>query len=205
MMSDRQQQGVFNAGQGTMQSEVRQHGVREDSLRGEGVSLVDRPRHRQLSCETCSLRLEPNQNRVQCSACRFWIHERCVERLKFGTSFQATMCLICKQKAVRMIRVVDTVESSQGQRWDQDEWFERLLVAVRVGSSYAISNNTDLNKLELFMANALVNGLQYQQEQSEHDQAAGDEGDQSVGTEQASERATPIARPGFLPRPGFFA
>ena len=70
------------------------------------------------------------------------------------------MCLICKQKAVRMIRVVDSVEISQGQRWDQDEWFDKLLVAVRVGSSYAISNNTDLNTLELFMANALVNGMQ---------------------------------------------
>ena len=157
-MSDRQQ-GGFYASQGTMQSEVRQHGVREDSLRGEGVSLVDRPRHRQLSCETCSLRLEPNQNRVQCSACSFWIHERCVERLKIGTSFQANMCLTCKQKAVRMIRVVDSVELSQGLRWDQDEWFEKVLVAVRVGSSYAISNNIDLNKLEFFMVNALVNGL----------------------------------------------
>ena len=162
MMSDRQQQRVSNAGQGTMQSEVRQHGVREDSLRGEGVSLVDRPRHRQLSCETCSLRLGPNQNRLQCSACRFSIHERCVERLKVGTSFQATMCLICKQKVVRMIRVVDSVDLSQGQRWDQDEWFEKLLVAVRVGSSYAVSDNTDLNKLEILMVRALVTGIYYQ-------------------------------------------
>ena len=71
------------------------------------------------------------------------------------------MCLICKQKAVRMIRVVDSVEISQGRRWDQHEWFEKMLVAVRVGSSYAISNNTDLNKLDLFMVNALVNGLPY--------------------------------------------
>ena len=102
-----------------------------------------------------------------------------------------------------MIRTVDAVEMSQGRQWDQDDWFDKLLVAVQVGSSYAISNNTDLNKLDLFMVNALRNGLQYQREQSESGQAADDEGDQSVGTEQASERATPIARPGLLPRPGF--
>ena len=113
------------------------------------------------------------------------------------------MCLTCKQKAVRMIRVVDSVELSQGLRWDQDEWFEKVLVAVRVGSSYAVSNNTDLNKLELFMVRALVNGLYYQREQSEHDQAEGDEGDQSVGTERASERAMPITTPRVLPRPSF--
>ena len=148
-MRDRQQ-GGFYASQGTMQSEVRQHGVREDSLRGEGVSLVDRPRHRQISCETCALRLEPNQNRVQCSACNFWIHERCVERLKVGTGFQANMCLTCKQKATRMFRVASAVEISQGRTWDQDAWFDDLLVAVQFGTSYAVSSNTD---------RAVVNGL----------------------------------------------
>ena len=112
------------------------------------------------------------------------------------------MSLICKQKATRMIRAANAVERSQGRAWDQNDWFEKLLVAVEVGSSYAVSSNTDLNKLDLFIVSALVNGLQYQQEQSESGQAEGDEGDQSVGTEQASGQATPIARPGFLPDDG---
>ena len=114
-MSDGQQQGASSASRGTQLLEVRQHGLRENSLREEGGSYVDRPRHRQISCETCCLRLKPNQNRVQCSACRLWIHEMCVERLKFGTRYQATMCLTCKQKATRMIRAANAVERSHGR------------------------------------------------------------------------------------------
>ena len=201
-MSDDQQYGASGADRDPQLSEVRPRGLRVDSLREEGGSHADRPRHRQLSCETCCLRLDPNQNRTQCSGCRLWIHDTCTERLKFGTRYQATMCLTCKQKATRMIRVANAVELSQGREWDQDGWFDRLLVAVEVGSSYAVSSNTDLNKLDLFIVSALVNGLQYQQEQSESGQAEGDEGDQSVGTEQASGQATPIARPGCLPDVG---
>ena len=59
-----------------------------------------------------------------------------------------------------MTRVANAVELSQGREWDQNDWFDTLLVAVAVGSSYAVSSNTDLNKLDLFMVNALVNGLQ---------------------------------------------
>ena len=198
-MSDEQQHGDSGVDRGLQLLEVRPRGLRVDSLREEGGSHADRPRHRQISCETCCLRLEPNQNRVRCSACRLYIHDTCIERLKFGTRYQATMCLTCKQKATRLIRVANAVELSQGREWDQDVWFDNLLVAVQVGSSYAVSSNKDLNKLDLFMVNALVNGLSYRQESSEVDQAEGDSGDQSVGTEQASGQPTPIARPGFYP------
>ena len=180
-MSDEQQQGDSGVDRGLQLSEVRPHGLRVDSLREEGGSHVDRPRHRQMTCETCCLRFETYQKRVRCSGCMLWVHDTCVERLKFGTRYQATMCLICKQKATRLLRVANAVELSQGREWDQDEWFDRLIVAVGVGSSYAVSSNKDLNKLDLFMVNALVNGLPYRQEQSETDQADGDGGDQSVG------------------------
>ena len=84
-MSDEQQHGDSGVDRGLQLSEVRPRGLRVDSLREEGGSHADRPRHRQMSCETCCLRLEPNQNRVRCSACRLYIHDTCIERLKFGT------------------------------------------------------------------------------------------------------------------------
>ena len=79
-MSDEQQQGDSGVDRGTQLSEVRPHGLRVDSLREEGGSHVDRPRHRQISCETCCLRLESNQNRMRCSACRLYIHDTCIEK-----------------------------------------------------------------------------------------------------------------------------
>ena len=198
-MSDDQQYGASGADRDPQLSEVRPRGLRVDSLREEGGSHADRPRHRQLSCETCCLRLDPNQNRTQCSGCRLWIHDTCTERLKFGTRYQATMCLTCKQKATRMFRVANAVELSQGRVWDQDAWFDDLLVAVQFGTSYAVSSNTDLNQLELFMVRVVVNGLPYRQETSEGGDQAEDVGErQSDGTEQASGEPTPIARPDVL-------
>ena len=96
-----------------------------------------------------------------------------------------------------MFRVANAVELSQGRIWDQDAWFDDLLVAVQFGTSYAVSSNTDLNKLELFMVRAIVNGLPYRQESSEVDQAEDVGERQPGGTEQASGYPTPIARPGF--------
>ena len=198
VMSDEQQYGAPGADRDPRLSEVRPHGLRMDSLLEEGGPHADRPRHRQLSCETCCLRLDPNQNRTQCSGCRLWIHDACAERLKFGTRYQATMCLTCKQKATRMFRVANAVELSQGRIWDQDAWFDDLLVAVQFGTSYAVSSNKDLNQLELFMVRAVVNGLPYRQETSERDQAEDVGERQSDVTEQASGEPTPIARPAVL-------
>ena len=198
-MSDEQQYGVSGVDLDQQLSEVRTSGLQVNSLREEGGSHADRPRHRQLSCETCCLRLDLNQNRTQCSGCRLWIHDTCTERLKLGTRYQATMCLICQQKATRMFRVANAVELSQGRIWDQDAWFDDLLVAVQFGTSYAVSSNKDLNKLELFMVRVVVNGLPYRQETSEGDDQAEDVGErQSDGTEQASGEPTPIARPDVL-------
>ena len=46
-----------------------------------GASVADRPRQRQIGCETCGLSLEPHQARVRCNVCSLWIHEECIETL----------------------------------------------------------------------------------------------------------------------------
>ena len=97
-----------------------------------------------------------------------------------------------------MLRVANAVELSQGRMWDQDAWFDDLLVAVQFGTSYAVSSNKDLNELEMFMVRAVLNGLTYRQEMSERDQAEDVGERQSEVTEQASGEPTPIARPAAL-------
>ena len=109
------------------------------------------------------------------------------------------MCSTCKQKATRMFRVANAVELSQGRTWDQDAWFDDLLVAVQFGTSYAVSSKKDLNQLELFMVRVVVNGLPHRQETSEGCDQAEDVGErQSDVTEQASGEPTLIARPAAL-------
>ena len=93
----------------------------------EGDPQAGRPRLRQVGCETCCLRLEQYQRLLQCNGCRNWTHEECVEQLDIGTSWHADVCLTCKFRATRMLRVVSAVELSQGHVWNQDEWFVSLL------------------------------------------------------------------------------
>ena len=126
----RESQGV-SAGvgehQGPQHPEVRTRGVTTERYSEEGVPQAVRSRHRQISCETCCLRLEQYQRHWQCSGCRHWTHEGCTEQFDFGTKWHADMCLTCKQKATRMLRVVSAVELSRGHHWNQDEWFDILL------------------------------------------------------------------------------
>ena len=131
---------------------VRAKGVMSERSPEEGVPQVRRPRLRQVGCETCCLRLEQYQRLLQCHGRRNWIHEGCVEQLDIGTSWHADMCLTCKFKATRMLRVVSAVELSQGHSWNQDDWFVTLLNQLSEGSGYGASRNKDLNELEICMA-----------------------------------------------------
>ena len=77
---------------GPQPSDVRPRGLRAEPYSEEGGPQAGRPRHRQISCETCCLRLEPYQRRVQCSGCSLWTHEECTEQFDFGTKWHAEMC-----------------------------------------------------------------------------------------------------------------
>ena len=59
----------------------------------EGVPVAERPRHKQIGCETCGQSLEPHQRRVKCHMCCLWIHDECVETSHIGTKWNAEMCL----------------------------------------------------------------------------------------------------------------
>ena len=82
----------------------------------EGVSVADRPRQRQIGCETCGQSLEPYEDQVQCSVCDLWIHAGCVEVLSIGYSWRAEMCLACQQKSTRKLRVVKALERRRGSQ-----------------------------------------------------------------------------------------
>ena len=68
------------------------------------------------------------------------------------------VCLTCKFKVTRMLRVVSAVEFNRGHRWNQDEWFETLQHMLSVGIGYGVSRNKDKNELEFLMAKAIMNG-----------------------------------------------
>ena len=131
-------------------SEVRSRGLRAEPFSEEGGPQAGRSRHRQISCETCCLRLEPYQRRVQCSGCLHWTHEECTEQFDFGTKWHAEMCLSCQQRATRMLRVVSAVELRRGHHWNQDEWFDTLLNHLSNGTGYGVSRNKGLNALGFF-------------------------------------------------------
>ena len=160
--ADRESSGI-GAGMGDRQDpqpmNVRPRGLRAEPYSEEGGPQAERPRHRQISCETCCLSFEPYQRRVQCSGCSLWTHEECIEQLDFGTKWHAEMCLSCHQRATRMFRVVSAIELRRGHHWNQDEWFDDLLNHLVNGTGYGETRNKDLNKLELFMAKAVMNGL----------------------------------------------
>ena len=97
----------------------------------------------------------------QCSGCGNWTHQGCVEQLDIGTSWHAEMCLTCKHKATRWLRVVSAVESTQWYRWNEEDWFRAFLNQLQEGSRLGISLNQDLNALEIFMATAIEAGMNY--------------------------------------------
>ena len=92
----RESQGV-SAGIGEHQvpqpSEVSVRGLMTERYSEEGVPQAVRSRHRQISCETCCLRLEQYQRHWQCSGCRHWTHDGCTEQFDFGTKWHADMCV----------------------------------------------------------------------------------------------------------------
>ena len=104
----------------------------------EGVSVADRPRQRQVGCETCGQSLEPYEDKVRCSVCNLWIHVGCVEILSIGYSWRAEMCLACQQKSTRKRRVIKALELRRGSQWDGDQWFRDLQVNVRNNGEYGI-------------------------------------------------------------------
>ena len=98
---------------GSPQPEVRTGEVISERRPEEGASQAEGPRYKQVLCETCCLRLKRYQHLSQCNGCSSWTHRECVEQLDIGASWHAEMCLTCKHKAERMLRVVSAVESTQ--------------------------------------------------------------------------------------------
>ena len=76
----------------------------------EGVPVAERPRHKQIGCETCSQSFEPQQRRVKCHVCSLWIHDECVEILHIGSKWNAEMCLACQQRSTRKLRVISGID-----------------------------------------------------------------------------------------------
>ena len=50
----------------------------------DGVPVAERPRQKQIGCETCGQSLEPHQRRVKCHVCCLWIHDEYIETLHIG-------------------------------------------------------------------------------------------------------------------------
>ena len=90
----------------------------------EGVPVADRPRQKQIGCETCGQSLEPHQRRIKCHVCCLWMHDVCIETLQVGDKWNAEMCLACQQRLTRKLRVVKAIELRKGNRWDPDMWFK---------------------------------------------------------------------------------
>ena len=124
-----------------------------------GASVAERPRQRQIGCETCGQSLEPHQARVRCTVCSLWIHDECVETLSIGHSWRAEMCLACQQRSTRKLRVIKALELRRGNRWDADDWFQRFREDVRLGREFGVSRNRDLNELESTLARAILNDI----------------------------------------------
>ena len=98
---------------GSPHREVRARAVISERRAEEGASRPERPRYEDLLCETCCLRLERYQQVSHCRGCGNWTHQGCVEQLDIGASWHAEMCLTCKHKEARWLRVVSAVESIQ--------------------------------------------------------------------------------------------
>ena len=59
----------------------------------------------------------------------------------------------------RQLRAISALELQKGHHWDQDEWFEVFQELAAADIGYAISDNRDLNALEMKLANAIRSGL----------------------------------------------
>ena len=169
-------QSVMDAIRGHSQprSDRESEGVRQDAIlvrgvsplresRGplirEGVPLAERPTHQQVSCMTCNMSLQEHERHQTCPVCTSWIHTHCVEVLHIGELFRADMCLSCQQDIVRRLKAISAVERRRGTTWDQDIWFAILRDLVDRDAGFGISNNRDLNDLEIKLAGAMSRGL----------------------------------------------
>ena len=127
----------------------------------EGVPVAQRPTHQQISCMTCSQALLPHQRQVLCHVCSSYVHHGCVEVLGIGSKWNADMCLVCQQGITRQLRVITAIELQKGRPWNQNEWVEVFLDLVDVETGYGISDNRDLNELEMKLATAIRHGLHF--------------------------------------------
>ena len=125
--ADRESAGA-SAGMGERQlPQPPEHGPRGFGPQvQEGVSMAERPRHRQIGCETCGQSLELYERKTKCQVCCLWIHDGCSETLCIGSKWYAEMCLTCHQKTTRKLRVVSAIERRRGHHWDQDRWSSNL-------------------------------------------------------------------------------
>ena len=169
-------QSVMNALRGDSQprSDRESEGVRQDAteVRGvsplrvnrgplirEGVPLADRPTHQQLTCTTCSQSLQQHERQQICHVCSSWIHTNCVEVLNIGDTWRTDMCLTCQQGFTRQLRAMNAIERQRGHPWDQDERLATLQYLVQCNTGYGISDNRDLNDLEIKLGAAINRGL----------------------------------------------
>ena len=127
----------------------------------EGVPVAQRPTHQQISCMTCSQALLPHQRQVLCHVCSSYIHHGCVEVLNIGSKWNADMCLVCQQGMARQLRAISAIELQKGHHWDQDDWFATFQDLVSIETGYGVSNNRDLNAVEMKLANAIKRGLNF--------------------------------------------
>ena len=88
----------------------------------EGVSVAERPRQKQIGCETCGQSLEPHQRRIKCHVGGLWIHDVCLETLQIGDKWNADMCLACQQRLTRKLRVIKAIELRRAVPWCADRW-----------------------------------------------------------------------------------
>ena len=108
---------------------------------------------------TCSQALRPDERQVVCFVCSSYIHVHCVEVLNIGDTWSADMCLVCQQGLTRQLRAIKAIELQKGHHWDQDDWLNTLQHLVELDTGYGISNNRDLNDVEIKLAAAIKRGL----------------------------------------------
>ena len=127
----------------------------------EGVPTANLPTHQQINCMTCNQALRPSQRQALCYICTSYVHHRCMETLEIGHKYKADMCLICQQHIQRQLRVIVAIELQKGRRWDPVEWFPVFLDCVNINDGYGITDNRDLNELEMKLATAIRHGLHH--------------------------------------------
>ena len=66
----------------------------------EGVSMAERPRHRQIGCETCGQSFELYERKAKCQVCCLWIHEGVSRRY----ALEVSGMLRCVSHAIRKRR-----------------------------------------------------------------------------------------------------